>query len=202
LKKRTSKVGDRKKHYGKKRLHKIWKLIVAFSVVIGLIAGGLEIYRSLNPSPVVQNITVNIYYPPPNEPKLEPNIPNVLPKSPLEVGFYASPLFRGSEGRLHFNLTAIMRNIQASSVTIGWIYLEVVNVTYVDGTFETWNIWSNSTVSQSIGYGKVLYVAYGISEYGFEKEPKLVNLNIQVRVSDPENLRGKLSATVAVETKF
>jgi hypothetical protein len=146
----------------------------------------------------MQNITVNIYNPPPNQPPPRPNIPRILPSSPLEVGFHASQLFKGPEGRLHFNLTTILNNNYTFPVTVSWVYLRVLNVSYADGSLEKWDISNNSTTIQNIEPNSHRYLRFGISEYGFVKEPKVVNLKFEFRLSDPESVKGKFSASISV----
>jgi len=181
------------------RLGKIWKALGAIALIAGLIASGITIYNSIYP-PAPQKITVNIYNPPLDQPPPKPNIPQSLPsKLPLDVGFHTSPLFKGKEGKLHFNLTTILKNAYTSPITIGWLYLRIVNVTYIDESFERWSVSNNSTFNQNIEPNKSLYVRYGISEYGFEKEPKVLNFEIQIRISDPEGVRGKISGSVKLE---
>ena len=74
--------------------------------------------------------------------------------------------------RCYANIT--IKNNSYRNVTIPWIYLNVINITYTDETFEEPNISGNETLNYVIQSEQGLSVNWTITAFGFTKEPKIL----------------------------
>jgi hypothetical protein len=72
--------------------------------------------------------------------------------------------------RCYANLT--IRNHSHKNVTIYWVYLNAINITYVDETFEELNIPGNETTNFVIQPEQEFSMNWTLTAYGFTKEPK------------------------------
>jgi len=74
--------------------------------------------------------------------------------------------------RCYVNTT--IRNRCHKNVTILWIYLHAINITYVDETFEELNILGNETINGVIQPEQELSKSWKLTAFGFSKEPKFL----------------------------
>jgi hypothetical protein len=86
-----------------------------------------------------------------------------------------------------YYLTINITNNGQVNITILNINTEVLNVTYIDESFEEWGITGNSTVNQVLGSHLSILFDWKIAEYGFLKEPKIVWAKIDVFFLELEN---------------
>jgi hypothetical protein len=90
-----------------------------------------------------------------------------------------------SKWRCYTNTTII--NDYTQDVTIGWIFANATNVTYVDDTFEELGITGNETVNQVIPSGAQHTWQWTLTAIGFDKEPKNLSLEFKASVLGFEN---------------
>ncbi len=74
--------------------------------------------------------------------------------------------------RCYANIT--IKNNSYRNITIRWIYLNAINITYIDGDFEELDISGNVTLNHVIQPEQEFSVMYTITEFGFTKEPKIL----------------------------
>jgi hypothetical protein len=74
--------------------------------------------------------------------------------------------------RCYTNIT--IRNNSYRNVTISWIYLEAINITYTDETSEELNISGNETLNHVIQPEQEFSIEWTVTTFGFTKEPKIL----------------------------
>ena len=79
---------------------------------------------------------------------------------------------KDDDGKWRCNVNITIRNESPRNVTIPWIYLNTINITYVDETFEELGISGNETMNYVIQAEQELSVGWSTTAYGFTKEPK------------------------------
>jgi hypothetical protein len=95
-------------------------------------------------------------------------------------------LDQDSMWRAHTNVT--VTNDYQGNITIDWIQITLINVTYVDGTSENnLSISGNITVGQLFNYGQNCTVTSNLTAAGFSKEPKNMGLTVELSVQGFEN---------------
>jgi len=70
------------------------------------------------------------------------------------------------------NVNTTIRNDSPRNVTISWVYLNIINITYVDETFEELGISGNETINYLIQPEQEVLIGLNVTEWGFTKEPK------------------------------
>jgi hypothetical protein len=91
------------------------------------------------------------------------------------------------DGHWRYYLTINITNNGGVNITLFNIRTEILNVTYVDESFEEWDITGNLTLNQVVGsHSSVLY-DWKISEFGFVKEPKIVWAKLDAFILGLEN---------------
>ena len=89
-----------------------------------------------------------------------------------------------SKWRCYANIT--ITNSNEENVTLSWIYLNALNVTYVDETSEELGISGNSTVNQVLQPGENITASWTITEFGFYKEPKILWVTVKASILESE----------------
>lgn len=84
--------------------------------------------------------------------------------------------------RCYANIT--IRNNSYRNVTISWIYLNAINITYTDETFEELNISGNETLNYVIQPEQELSANWTITTFGFTKEPKILWVLFKTSISE------------------
>ncbi|MGB9693757.1 MAG: hypothetical protein ACPLYF_02830 [Fervidobacterium sp.] len=82
--------------------------------------------------------------------------------------------------RCYANITII--NNSYRNVTLRWIYLKAINITYIDETFEELDISGNETLNYVIQPEQELSLSWTVTEYGFTKEPKILWVLLQTPI--------------------
>jgi hypothetical protein len=82
--------------------------------------------------------------------------------------------------RAHVNFT--VTNDYEGNITIDWVQITATNITYVDDTFESMSIPRNTTIGQTYHYGENCTVGWIVSDYGFSKEPKILEVAVDFSV--------------------
>jgi len=82
--------------------------------------------------------------------------------------------------RCYANVTII--NNSYRNVTLRWVYLKAINITYIDETFEELDISENETINYVLQPRQGLFFSWTITEYGFTKEPKIVWILLQTPI--------------------
>jgi len=85
-----------------------------------------------------------------------------------------------SKWRCYSNIT--VTNQGEENTTVRWIYLNALNVTYIDETSEDLGIMGNQTVNQILQPNKTLNFLWMITTIGFLKEPKLIWVTFKVSI--------------------
>jgi len=110
------------------------------------------------------------------------------PETPImleEVNVGINGVFRrdgDGKWRCYANIT--IRNNSYRNVTISWIFLNAINITYTDETFEELNISGNETLNHVIQPEQELSLEWTITEYGFTKEPKILWVLFKTPISE------------------
>jgi len=84
--------------------------------------------------------------------------------------------------RCYANIT--IKNNSYRNVTIRWVYLNAINITYTDETFEELNIPRNETLNYVIQPEQELSVNWNITAFGFTKEPKILWVLFKTPISE------------------
>jgi len=84
--------------------------------------------------------------------------------------------------RCYANIT--IKNKSYRNVTIQWVYLNAINITYIDETFEDLNIQGNETLNFVIQPEQELSANWTITTFGFTKEPKILWLLFKTPISE------------------
>jgi hypothetical protein len=82
--------------------------------------------------------------------------------------------------RCYANITIV--NNSYRNVTLRWIYLKAINITYIDETFEELDISGNQTLNFVIQPEHEFSLSWSITEYGFTKEPKILWVLLQTPI--------------------
>jgi hypothetical protein len=82
--------------------------------------------------------------------------------------------------RCYANVT--IENNSYKNVTLYWVYLKAINITYIDETFEELDISGNETINYVLQPQQGLFFSWTITEYGFTKEPKIVWILLQTPI--------------------
>jgi len=84
--------------------------------------------------------------------------------------------------RCYTNIT--IKNNSYRNVTISWVYLNAINITYIDETFEELNISGNETLNYVIQPEQEFSVRWTITTFGFAKEPKILWVLFKTPISE------------------
>lgn len=99
------------------------------------------------------------------------------PDTPIlleDVNVNINGIFRyDDDGKWRCYATITIKNNSYRNVTIRWIYLNAINITYIDDDFEELNISGNETLNYVIQPKQEYSAMYTITEFGFTKEPKI-----------------------------
>jgi len=107
-----------------------------------------------------------------------PDTPILLEDVRVDVdGFFRKDV--DDKWRCHANIT--IENNCLTNITISWVYLNAIKITYTDDTFEELDIEGNETLDLLIQPQMKLSINWTITTFGFTKEPK----NIWVLVKTP-----------------
>jgi hypothetical protein len=74
--------------------------------------------------------------------------------------------------RCYTNVT--IRNNSYRNVTIPWFYVNAINITYIDETFEALGISGNETLNFVLQPQQEFSLTWTITEFGFTKEPRIL----------------------------
>ena len=91
---------------------------------------------------------------------------------------------RDGDGKWRCYANITIRNNSYRNVTISWIYLNAINITYTDETFEELNISGNETLNYVIQPEQELSANWTITTFGFTKEPKILWVLFKTPVSE------------------
>ena len=87
--------------------------------------------------------------------------------------------------RCYANVT--ITNDLSENMTLKWVYGRTLNITYVDDSIESWHLESNETYNSPLISGAQFSYDLRLTEYGFDKEPKTLWVEVQISVIDFEN---------------
>jgi hypothetical protein len=91
---------------------------------------------------------------------------------------------RDGDGKWRCYANITIRNNSYRNVTISWIFLNAINITYIDETFEELNISGNETLNYVIQPEQELSVNWTITTFGFTKEPKILWVLFKTSISE------------------
>jgi hypothetical protein len=100
------------------------------------------------------------------------------PETPIlleDVNIDIDGIFRedsDDKWRCYTNIT--IRNNSYRNVTIPWVYVNAINITYIDETFEALDISGNETLNFVLQPQQEFSLTWTITEFGFTKEPRIL----------------------------
>jgi outer membrane murein-binding lipoprotein Lpp len=85
--------------------------------------------------------------------------------------------------RWHSNMTFRLVNACPIPFTIGWIRFDLINATYIDSTYENWQLSANLTANVLLQPGGA---TDGVltEELGYDKEPAVIGAQVAVFIPD------------------
>jgi hypothetical protein len=90
-----------------------------------------------------------------------------------------------SKWRCYGNAT--ITNDYEENITIRWIHINAINVTYIDDTHEEIGVSENRTINQILLPGNSLTTSWILTAYGFDKEPKIMCVEFKSSVAEFQN---------------
>jgi len=79
---------------------------------------------------------------------------------------------KDEEGKWRYDVNTTIMNNNQENIAVSWVYLNALNVTYVDETSEDLGISANHTVNEMLQPEETLTENWDILKVGFDKEPK------------------------------
>jgi len=102
-------------------------------------------------------------------------------ESASNIDVFVTGSFRyHQDGKWRCNVNVTIVNNMDEPVMIPWICLYVLDVTYVDDTFEELNIPINNTVNIAMASMSSRTFYWNVTESGFDKEPKALSVEGKV----------------------